>query len=418
MNIKSKKNEIFCTVRKRNAVVFVFAFILLLTAHNPLGTQSNKSLPHQVNLVQIDFDSCLSPNNDGIKDHMTLQAWFSGKPKQHLYVFLFVKNDDQFLKLLADSVRFSGAGEANINITWDGADDTNQLVPDGNYEILLYYFNMPSLFNAKGLKPKSAYEKLLKAIEKKESKDHFIGSYTGRVTVSTIPPELSIIIPGDNMETIEEEIETIGTAHDNNNTADLSLTINNQPVPIENGHFSEMLNLVLGENKFIYRLENCAGNITRQTRTITRLEPHYPPEINSFYAEPSSIIEGESATLYWETTHATKVTIDNGIGEVPITGSYKVSPLESGTYNITAEGPGGIATDSVDIEVTIDPPPDRTPGPVPKSIKTSFGIDWFLQNRFINLGTGSLFGSLLVRIWFPPTRMISMAAGCKKMSME
>jgi hypothetical protein len=32
---------------------------------------------------------------------------------------------------------------------------------------------------------------------------------------------------------------------------------------------------------------------------------------------------------------------------------------------------------------------------VPKSIKTSFGMNWILQYRFINLGTGPLFALLV-----------------------
>ena len=40
------------------------------------------------------------------------------------------------------------------------------------------------------------------------------------------------------------------------------------------------------------------------------------------------------------------VTIDQGIGEVGLNDSTTVSPTETTTYTITAEGPGGTAADS------------------------------------------------------------------------
>lgn len=37
--------------------------------------------------------------------------------------------------------------------------------------------------------------------------------------------------------------------------------------------------------------------------------------INSFRAEPSTIVRGEASTLRWSVANATEVTIDNGIGD-------------------------------------------------------------------------------------------------------
>lgn len=79
--------------------------------------------------------------------------------------------------------------------------------------------------------------------------------------------------------------------------------------------------------------------------------------INSFTAEPSTIVRGESSTLRWSVANATEVTIDNGIGTVPATGSRQVNPAQTTTYRMTAKGSGGDAISAVTVAVTTPPPP-------------------------------------------------------------
>jgi peptidoglycan-associated lipoprotein len=83
--------------------------------------------------------------------------------------------------------------------------------------------------------------------------------------------------------------------------------------------------------------------------------------IKSFTAEPSTIIRGESSTLKWTVANATEVTIDNGIGNVPATGSRKVSPSANTTYRMTAKGSGGDAIAAVTVAVNSPPPPPPPP---------------------------------------------------------
>lgn len=59
-------------------------------------------------------------------------------------------------------------------------------------------------------------------------------------------------------------------------------------------------------------------------------------------------------TLSWKTTDATSVSID-GIGEVPTTGVKTVTPTESTTYHLTAQGNGGTADATA--HVTVNAPP-------------------------------------------------------------
>jgi peptidoglycan-associated lipoprotein len=79
--------------------------------------------------------------------------------------------------------------------------------------------------------------------------------------------------------------------------------------------------------------------------------------INSFIAEPSTIIRGESSTLRWNVSNASEVTIDNGIGAVANNGTKQVNPTANTTYRLTAKGPGGDAISAVTVAVTTPPPP-------------------------------------------------------------
>ena len=82
-----------------------------------------------------------------------------------------------------------------------------------------------------------------------------------------------------------------------------------------------------------------------------------PPEV-TFTAVPESIALGDSSTLGWSTKNADSCTIEPDIGSVAGDGSFKVSPTETTTYTITAESPGGQATDSVTVIVN---DPSATP---------------------------------------------------------
>ena len=84
--------------------------------------------------------------------------------------------------------------------------------------------------------------------------------------------------------------------------------------------------------------------------------PPAPAPTASVSVNPNSIQAGQSASLTWQTTNATDVTID-GIGAVQANGSQSVSPTESTTYHLTAKGAGGSQEASARITVTPPPPP-------------------------------------------------------------
>jgi peptidoglycan-associated lipoprotein len=60
---------------------------------------------------------------------------------------------------------------------------------------------------------------------------------------------------------------------------------------------------------------------------------------------------GQSLTLSWEAKNADALIIDEGIGNVPLSGSREVRPKTSVTYTATATGSGGSASASAKITV-------------------------------------------------------------------
>ncbi len=68
-------------------------------------------------------------------------------------------------------------------------------------------------------------------------------------------------------------------------------------------------------------------------------------------ASPTTVKAGASLTLTWSSTNATDLSIDPGVGKVAVEGSTPVTPTESTTYMITANGPGGTATATARVTV-------------------------------------------------------------------
>lgn len=88
-------------------------------------------------------------------------------------------------------------------------------------------------------------------------------------------------------------------------------------------------------------------------------------------ANPTTINKGESSTLTWNSTDATQLSIDPGVGTVTAEGSTKVTPSDSTTYTITATGPGGSATANAAVSVNAPAP---EPAPAPTAIPFEQGV--------------------------------------------
>ena len=90
--------------------------------------------------------------------------------------------------------------------------------------------------------------------------------------------------------------------------------------------------------------------------------PPPPAPTASISVSPSSIQAGQSASLTWQTSNATDVSID-GIGAVQPNGSQSVSPTDSTTYHLTAKGAGGTQEATARLTITQAPPPPPAPTP-------------------------------------------------------
>jgi len=78
-------------------------------------------------------------------------------------------------------------------------------------------------------------------------------------------------------------------------------------------------------------------------------------------ASPTTLDKGGSSTLSWNSTDATQLSIEPGVGAVTAQGSTKVTPSDTTTYTITATGPGGNASATATVTVNAPPPPKVTP---------------------------------------------------------
>jgi peptidoglycan-associated lipoprotein len=89
--------------------------------------------------------------------------------------------------------------------------------------------------------------------------------------------------------------------------------------------------------------------------------PPVPVPTISLSAKPSTIIKGQSTVLSWQSSNATMVEVDGGIGTVAASGQVTLVPSTSVTYTAKASGAGGSAVAStrvtVELPVTATTPP-------------------------------------------------------------
>jgi hypothetical protein len=84
--------------------------------------------------------------------------------------------------------------------------------------------------------------------------------------------------------------------------------------------------------------------------------------IMSFDVEPSIITLGEYANLSWVVISASTVTIDNGIGNVALTGHRMIQPMQTTTYTLTASNATTSKTATAIITVKpVQHTPNQTP---------------------------------------------------------
>lgn len=83
------------------------------------------------------------------------------------------------------------------------------------------------------------------------------------------------------------------------------------------------------------------------------------PVITRFTADHAAIEPGASATLSWETSGASTLTIEPGVGKVPAQGPVIVRPSKTTTYLLTATNAAGQNSAETTVEVSAPTPAPR-----------------------------------------------------------
>lgn len=107
---------------------------------------------------------------------------------------------------------------------------------------------------------------------------------------------------------------------------------------------------------------NAAGSVTATAQVVVSgaSSPPTPgglPVVNSFTASPPGITAGSSATLSWNVSNATSVTIDPGVGTFASSGTTIVLPAATTTYILTATNAAGSTTAMTQVTVSGTPSP-------------------------------------------------------------
>ncbi len=142
------------------------------------------------------------------------------------------------------------------------------------------------------------------------------------------------------------------------------------------------------------------GGTTTATVTVT-VQQAVPTVTLS--AKPDSIIGGQKSTLSWSSQNATKLTIDNGVGDVAVpSGTIDVTPGATTTYTITATGPGGSTNATATVTVQQQLGITLTAKPTSIAAGQSATLTWTSQVATAvdiqpGIGTVNLNGSVAVK---------------------
>jgi len=119
----------------------------------------------------------------------------------------------------------------------------------------------------------------------------------------------------------------------------------------------EIASLSEGTHTIWFKVQDDSGDWSKQISCHVTVLPSgiVPPVVNLFEADPPTVAQGESLTLYWNTSGASAVRIDPGIGDVALTGNRVVAPSATATYELTATSEAGSITSTAQVVVTTVP---------------------------------------------------------------
>lgn len=97
----------------------------------------------------------------------------------------------------------------------------------------------------------------------------------------------------------------------------------------------------------------CSHKVANQAPAAPAATPSPAQPTISLQASRSDVNRGQSVTLTWSATNATSVRLTPEVGSVAAEGSTSVTPAQSTTYTAMATGPGGSATASARVTVSV-----------------------------------------------------------------
>ena len=98
----------------------------------------------------------------------------------------------------------------------------------------------------------------------------------------------------------------------------------------------------------------CLSALSCRAPTVSEIANYLddqPPSIDSFSANPATIMNGQETTLSWSTAGARWISIDPGIRSVQNSGTLTVKPVTTTSYTLAAANYYATVTKTVTVIV-------------------------------------------------------------------
>jgi hypothetical protein len=221
-------------------------------------------------------------------------------------------------------------------------------------------------------------------------------------------PSVNICSPTSG-STVPSPVHVVATPSSNNGVIAMAVYVDNTLAYKQNVQTLDTnINMSNGNHYVVVQYWENSGNVPAKASVNITVGTTSGQPTATFSANPTTISTGGSSTLTWSTTNASSVSIDQGIGTVPASGSMIVSPATTTTYTLTATGSGATASATATVTVgsgggggACNPP--SSPGavictPAPGSTVSS-------PVQFTGAGTGASGSVNHLELWIDGTKI-------------
>src|ERR1035437_3366682 len=174
--------------------------------------------------------------------------------------------------------------------------------------------------------------------------------------LSKTNPSVTICTPANNAVVTSPFTVIAGTTDTSHPVTAMKIYLDNVSVySVKTNTLNAPITASVGTHHLTVQAWDSSGKVFKQSETITVSSSITAPTA-SIGASPTTIIQGQNATLSWSSTGATSAQINNGPGAVATSGSVVVTPAVTTTYTLTVTGAGGTATAQATVTVTSNTP--------------------------------------------------------------